>query len=387
MDFGLTKEQMEFQQEVIDFLDKELPPGWAGIVDNGDRFGEENWKVDRTIARRLAQKGWLALSWPKEYGGQARSSIENLIFREEIEYRGAPGVDQWGSDMVGPTLLKYGTEEQRRKFLPQIAKAEIVWCQGFSEPEAGSDLASLQTRAEKRNGDFIINGEKIWTSGAHRSDWMILLARTDPGARKHRGISYFLVPLKTPGITIIPIMSMSGFHQLNRVVLSEVPVPREHLVGEENMGWYVAAGTLNFERSGIERIAICRRYVDRLIAFVKGKDCSDALLQKLSQLLIELEVGRLLAYRVGWLQERGEDITAVAAISKVFGSELMQRVSRIAMEITGSYGRLSTTSNQAVVRGGLAEWHASNVGRTMGAGTSEIQRNIIAIRGLGLPRK
>ena len=387
MDFRFTEQEEAFRQEVIEFSKKEVGD-WRGMIDEGDRIGD-SWERNLQMSKKILDKGWMALSWPREYGGQGRSTIEYFLFKEVTEYYGTMGVDHWGTYMVGPAVLIHGTEEQKKRFLLPISRGETIWCEGFSEPDAGSDLASVKCQAKEEDDHFVINGEKIWTSGAHRANWMFMLARTAHNAPKHKGLTYFLIDMKTPGITVQRIADMTGCHHLNRVLLENVIVPRENVLGAVNKGFYVAMTTLDFERSGIERIARCQRYLDRLVEYVKekGLDSDPAIRNKLGRIATEIHVGRLLCYRVAWLQNKGEIPSYAASVSKVYGAELMQRTGRSAVEILGPYGILSLESYLAPIEGTLSTWYVSNVGRTFGAGTSEIQRNVIATRGLGLPRE
>ncbi|MBI2830789.1 MAG: acyl-CoA dehydrogenase family protein [Chloroflexi bacterium] len=387
MDFRFTEQEEAFRQEVLEWVKQEIGD-WRGMLDEGDRLGS-SWDKNVKMAKDLAEKGWLSLSWPKEYGGQGRSTIDYFIFKEVTEYYGTMGVEFWGVTMVAPAILVHGTEEQKKRFLPPIAKGEAIWCEGFSEPNTGSDLASVSTKATLENDQWVINGEKIWTSGAHRANWIFVLARTDPNVPKHKGVTYFLVDMKSPGITVQRIPDMTGEHHLNHVYFDNVKVPRENVLGGVNKGFYVAMTTLDFERSGIERIGRCQRFLDRTIKWVKeqGLDSDPVIRNRLARMATEIHVGRLLCYRIAWLQNKGEVPTTETSISKVYGAELMQRVGRTIMEILGPYGILSLESELAPMNGAISFWHVSNVGRTFGAGTSEIQRNVIATRGLGLPRE
>ena len=390
MDFRFSQAEEEFRQELLDFLERELPPDWKG----GGRATEEgDWSLALQMRRKLALKGWLTMSWPKEYGGQEASPLRSLIFNEEMSYHRAPGRDVFGARMLGPTLMIYGTEEQKRRFLPPVARGEVQWCQGYSEPEAGSDLASLRTRADDTGDYFLVNGSKIWTSLAHRADWMMLLARTDPEAPKHRGISFLLVDMKSPGVEVRPIVNMAGDHEFNEVFFDNVQVPKGNLVGEKDRGWYVAVTLLDFERSGIDYAASCRRLLDDLTEYVgeaEEKGLSRAgewwVRDLLAQRYIETEVARLIAYKVAWMQSQDLVPNKEASMSKVFGSETFQRVAATGLKILGLYGQLTREDQWAPLQGRVQEaWRYSFSG-TIAAGTSEIQRNIIAGRGLGLPR-
>ena len=393
MDFRFTPEEEAFRKEVQDFLEKEMPPGWDSIGME-DEFGiDENWAVCRQMAKKLAAKGWLAMAWPKEYGGQARSYIEQAIFIEEMALRGAPGVDTFGVRMVGPTLIRFGTEEQKKQHLGGIARGEVVWSEGFSEPEAGSDLASLQARAVEDGNDFIINGQKVWTSGAHRSDWIFFLVRTDPQAPKHRGISFLLADIKTPGIEVRPLINILGGHAFNEVYFDDARVPKENVVGEKNKGWYVAAALLDFERSGVQRAASAKLTFNELLKYVNETKRNDKPLardpiirQRLAGLAVEIEAARLLAYRVSWMHSRGMIPNYEASISKLIGSELLQRVASTGMQIMGLYGQLERGSKWVPLGARIEREYLASLGWTIAAGTSEVQKNIIAQRGLGLPR-
>jgi alkylation response protein AidB-like acyl-CoA dehydrogenase len=301
---------------------------------------------------------------------------------------GAPGLDM-GVDRVGPTIMLFGNDEQKQRFLPPIAAADVWWCQGFSEPGAGSDLASLQTRAVRDGDTYVINGQKIWTSNAHHADWIFMLARTDPNAPKHRGISFFFIDMKTPGIQIRPLINMAGKHGFNETYFDNVRVPAANLVGEENRGWYIAATTLDFERSGINRIAGATRILNGLIETVRNQPeqrrRSDVRL-KLAELKLEFDLGRMLAYRVAWMQSQKKVPNYEASMSKLFGSEMQQRLANFAMNTLGLGGQLTPEEHRAPLEGAASLYYQMTVPLTIAAGSSEIQKGIIATRGLGLPR-
>ena len=250
MDFKFSTEEETFQNDVNGFLKKELPSDWTG--ETAYASSDDGWNFNLKMKKKLAEKGWLTLGWPKEYGGMEASIMSQVLFNEQMAYNRAPGIDIWGIKMLAPTLMVHGTEEQKQRFLPPVANGEVQWCQGYSEPGSGSDLASLQTRAEVDGDEYVVNGTKIWTSNGHRADWIILLARTDTDAPKHRGITMLLVDMKTPGISVNPIVNMAGMHEFNQVFFDNVRVPKRNLVGEENRGWYVGATLLDFERSGVQ---------------------------------------------------------------------------------------------------------------------------------------
>ncbi len=395
MEFRFTLEEESFRQEVRDFLRAELPADWVASGGTGalGEGGEGRWDFLRQFQKKLARKGWLTLGWPKEHGGLEASHMMQVIYNEEMTYHRAPTQLGVGPDRVGPTIILYGTDEQRRRLLPGIVDAEAVWCQGFSEPGAGSDLASLQTRAVEDGDYFVINGQKIWTSLAHRADWCILLARTDPDAPKHKGISYFLLDMKTPGIEIRPLVDMMNRHTFNQLFFENVRIPRDCLVGELNRGWYVAAATLDFERSGINRVVAGMRTYQELVEYAVETNSNGGRLiddsrvrRRLADLAIEFQVGRMLAYRVASMQAKGQIPNAEASMSKLLGSELQQRLGWSGMEILGLAGQLEPGSRWAPLAGRLEQYYLFAAALTIAAGTSEIMRGIIAGRGLGLPR-
>ncbi len=391
MDFRLSPAQRALREEVRAWLHETLGPDWVG--EDADVV-DQDWQTALWFNRQLARRGWLVPAWPVEYGGRGWSAIEQLILTEELVYARAPaGARLFGVHMVGPTLILHGTEEQKRRFLPPIARGEAVWCQGFSEPGAGSDLASLQTRAVRDGDDYIVNGEKIWTTAGHRADWMILLARTDPDAPKHRGITYFLVDMKSPGISVRPLVNMVGRHEFNEVFFENVRVPADHVVGEVNRGWYVATTTLDLERSSIAAMANGRRMLDDLLAFCRTERWDGLRLidhprvrPVLADLHIGVEIGRLFSYRVAWLQAQGRVPNVEASQAKLFAAELSQKVAQGGMRVLQLYGNLREGSPWARIRGRFATHYLWTVSQTYAGGSVEIQRQIIAVRGLGLPR-
>ena len=299
----------------------------------------------------------------------------------------------WGVGMVAPTLLMSGTEEQKQQHLPPIANGVIQWCQGWSEPNAGSDLASLTTRAVRDGDEYVINGQKVWTTGAHRANWCFMLARTDPEQPRHRGLSFFLVDMKTPGITLRSIPNMANGHTFNELFFDDVRVPKRNMVGEENRGWYVSLITMNFERSGVAAFASLRRTIEELVQFCHQTKRDGQPLAKdpfvrhrLAQLFIENEVGHAMSRRVAWLQHKGEMAAAEASAAKVYGSELAQRLTYTACQILGLYSQVKAGSKWAPFGGAFEATYQACPGMNIAAGSSEIMRNIIALRGLELPR-
>jgi alkylation response protein AidB-like acyl-CoA dehydrogenase len=391
VEFTLSPAQEQWRQQIKAFLAAELPPERREDYEAGD--SEAAWQFARAFNRKLGERGWLTAAWPKEYGGLSLSSTDQTIYMEAMTYAGAPlGPSQMAVRMAGSTIMTHGTEAQKAAHLPRIAAGEEVFCQGFSEPNAGSDLASLQTRAVADGDDFVVNGTKIWTSGAHHADWMILLARTDPDAPKHRGITFFLLDMQTPGIQIQPLINLAGGHGFNQLYFNDVRVPRQNVIGEINRGWYVATTTLDFERSGIHRAADARRLLDDAVqAMQHGSSpltdgVRDTLRAELAERAIEVEVGTLLAYRVASMQDQAKIPNYEASISKLYGSELIQRTARTAARCLGLYGSVRQGSRYAVQGGAAAEASLTRMSTTIAGGTSEVQRGIIATRGLGLPR-
>jgi len=388
MDFESPPELEEFRNEVKQFIRDDIPADWKG---KDDLEGDDP-AAAQAIRKKLAAKGWLTLAWPKEYGGMEAPHFQQMVFNEEMSYNRIPATDN-SVTMLGPILMLEGTEEQKTTFLPRIANAEMRWAQGYSEPGSGSDLASLQTRAVEDGDDFVINGTKIWTSGAHQADWIFMMARTDPDAPKHRGISFLLADMKSPGITIRPIVNMAGVHSFNQVFFDNVRTPKKYLVGEYNRGWYVGARLLDFERSGVGRSASGRRTLEEMVQFAKETKWNGQVLAKnptirnrLADMAIEIEVSRMISYHISWLQSRGEAFNKEASMGKVFGTEMQQRLYQTGMSMLGLYGTLERGSKWAPLQGRIERGFLSSFSATIAAGTSEIQRNIIATRGLGLPR-
>ena len=393
MQFSFTPQQEAFRSEVRSFLATALPPDWEG-ADNA--IDDESVEVGRQFLKKLAPKKWIAPAWPVEYGGLGMSLWDQVVFNEEMGYARAPIINTAAVGYLGPTIILYGTDEQKKQHLPGITNGDVIWCQGYSEPNSGSDLASLQTRAVQDGDDFVINGQKIWTSQAHYADWMFLIARTDPDAPKHRGISYFLLDMKTPGITVRPLINMANGEGFNEVFFENVRVPRSGLLGELNRGWYIATTTLDFERSSIGGTSQAMRALEDLTRFAKSERDSASgdpiwdrplVRHAIADLWLSLEVTRLLSYRVVSMQAKGLVPNYEASIIKVFNSEYIQRQARVGMGIMGLYGGLWDEGPHAKLKGRFSKSYVTSVGGAIAGGTSEIQRNIIAQRGLGLPRQ
>jgi len=396
MDFRDTSQEAAFRQDVRTFIRAELPPELAQRdVEWGMLGGGASWahrELTTGWRKKLAQHGWIAPAWPKEYGGAGMSVIEQYIFNEEMARANAPTGAGIGTGWAGPTIIVYGTEEQKREHLPPILSGEVTWCQGFSEPGAGSDLASLQTRAMRDGDEYVINGQKIWTSLAHIAQWMILLARTDSEAPKHKGISYFLLDMKTPGITSRPLVNILGNADFHEVFFDDVRIPRRNLVGEENRGWYIAAATLDFERSGIGTAIGYELIVKELLRYAREEDGANAmkhnaaLRYELADRWLETYVAQMMSQQVVSMQARGLIPNKEASVNKLYSSELEQRIAATGVKLLGLYGQLNEATKWAPLKGKVARMYLRATAITIGGGTSEIQRNIIAQRGLGLPR-
>ena len=402
VDFTDTPEQAAWRSEVRAFVEENLPPDLAedqfyaqtlGGVHRGP-LGKARVAKMKAWRKAILDKGWIAPAWPKEYGGGEMTAIEQFILREVFTEMRAP--IQSVPD-VGSTILVHGSEEQKQEHLPPMVRGETQWCQGYSEPGSGSDLASIQTRATRDGDDFVINGQKIWTSGAKTADMIFALVRTDPEAPKHRGISYLLFEMDKPGISIRPLGQMTGATQFNEVFFEDVRVPVSAAVGEINRGWYVGATHLDFERSSIGNAVAFANRLNDLIEFLKDEAEADTGRSKLKRepiyrgqladRAIETTVARQFSNRIITMQARGVIPNTEASEQKLFSSELHQRTSNTALKALGLYGMLYDQDDPRVPqRARWGTYYLATVSETIGAGTSEIQRNVIATRGLGLPR-
>ncbi|MBK6320021.1 MAG: acyl-CoA dehydrogenase family protein [Dehalococcoidia bacterium] len=383
MNFHLDADQTAFQQEVVDFIEQGLPDGWER---EHESFAEA-LRIERQIMTRLAAKHWLALPWPKEFGGLGASPMQQLIFNEQMAYHGVPGTMNMGVAWVGPVVMLYGRDDQKAQYLSRIADGSDLWCTLYSEPGAGSDLAAMQTRAVRDGDDYIINGQKIWTSFGHYADWGWLAVRTDPDVPKHKGLSTFAIKMDTPGITIRPLVNMAGTHEFNEIFFEDVRVPAANLVGEENRGWYNVAVGLDFERSSIGATSNSRRMVDDLVTYLRTEKprIDNAVKHRLVDEAIGVALLRNMAYYIASRQEKtGIAPTREAQMAKLFGAELQQRIAATALQVFGMEGQAHRpVSRAASYRYGLLR----SVANTIEGGTSEIQRSVIATRGLGLPRE
>lgn len=395
MDLAFSPEEERFRERVRSFLRDNLPPRW-GTAEQKLPEGMSQAEFLREWQRRLYEGGLLGMSWPKQYGGQGASRTEMAIFNEEMARHRAPGpLNALGLSMAGPTIITHGSEEQKQRFLRKILTCEEVWCQGFSEPNAGSDVASLRTRAELSGDEFVVNGQKVWTSLAHIADWCMLLVRTDPEAPKHRGLSYLLVDMHSPGVTVKPLRQITGESEFNEVFFEDVRVPRANLLGGLNEGWRVAMTTLTNERgtAAFAQAARFRIVFDEIAELAKQTAHDGAPLtrdpmvrQQLAQFYVDLEMMKYTSYRVFSKILRGGDPGPEGSISKLSWSELNQRMTEFVMGLEGPASQLIKGSAHAVQSGRWQHHFLRARANTIEAGTSEIQRNIIAERVLRMPK-
>ena len=384
MKFGFTEAQEQWRSEVRALLRDELPAD-----SSEDAIGPDaSWALNRSLTKKLAERGWLGVGWPKEYGGLGAGPTMQMIFNEELGYHRAPDPGGIGIRFIGPALIVLGTEAQKQRYLPGIIKGDDVWCQGFSEPGAGSDLASLTTRAVEDGDFYVVNGQKIWTSHAHRANYCYLATRTDPEAPKHKGITLMAVDMKSPGLSVRPLIDLGDGHVFNELFFEDVRVPVGNRVGEENRGWYVAMTLLDFERSNIGGAIGAKRTLGRLLEQVKADPllrerlASSTLRHELAQRYIETEVMYQFSMRIVSMQNRGLIPNDEASMAKLFNSELSQRVAQTCMQVLGLTGQVIEGDDEA----SFGRLYLGMVPATIRGGTSEVQRNVIATRGLGLPR-
>jgi alkylation response protein AidB-like acyl-CoA dehydrogenase len=393
MDLNLSAEEQQFRDEFAAWLARHAPRDWEH---RRHESLDAQFAFLRQWQRTLYQGGWAGISWPKEYGGRGASLMQQVIFWQEMARAGAPPMaNVLGLGLVGPTIIAFGTEAQKARYLRKILSAEEIWCQGFSEPNAGSDLAGLQTEARRDGDEYVINGQKVWTSYGWLADWCELVVRTDSTASKHKGLTVLLVDMKSPGVEVRPLRQMTGETEFNEVFFRDVRVPIGNVVGNVNQGWDVAIGTLMHERGtfGAGLQISYKRNMDRLIALARevrrgGRPAADdpVIRQKLAQCYADVEVMRanqMRAFsRISTTGVPGPE----GSIQKIFWSELNQRLQQAAQELLGPYGQLDGQDPRAIDQGAWAYGYLRARGNTIEAGTSEIQRNIIGHFVLGLPR-
>lgn len=385
MDFRLSPAEQSLRDQAKVFLKEALPAGWRG---SGAPISDDEWAVAQEFNRKLAAKGYVAPGWPREVGGMGLNLLAQLVWQEQLSYAYAPfGSRQFGVGMIGPMILRYGTEEQKKRFIPGIVSAEVNWCQGYSEPGSGSDLGSLQTRADRDGDHYVLSGQKIWSSNAHVADWAFVLARTDQNAEKHRGISMLLVPTKSNGFSVSPLVNMAGDADFNQMFFDGVQVPVTNRLGDENAGWYMAVELLNHERAGFGDTGAYRRQLDDMkVDLPRTGSRAKLLWSDYADLRARLEATTMLGYRSAWKADSGEDFTNESSAAKVLTSELAGKVAEFGMRIYGLKGQQREDSPRIAGDGLLAKRLMWSTPQTVYSGTNEIQRNIIATRGLGLPR-
>ena len=396
MDFKFSESEEAYRVSIRGWLDENIPDWWQE-ADPDERGGDEYFDQHRAWHRELYEAGYVGVTWPVEYGGQGRTQVENAILLEELARADAPPhVNGSGIGLCGPALMHHGSPEQRETHLLPMLKAERMWCQGYSKPGAGSDLANLQTRAELRGDRYVVNGQKIWTSGAHQADWIFCLVRTDPEAERHGGIGFLLIDMQTPGVEVRPLVQITGNRHFNETFFTDVEVPAENIVGKPTEGWRVSNTVLSYERgaSTLSAYLTYQRSVGRITDLARstqrgGRSAATdpVFCQGLAQLATEVEILRLNSLRLLTRLAQGEKPGPESSTMKVYRSELDHRMSRLGNSLTGPYGQLWPGSARAIDGGHWGARQLQSCGGTIAAGTSEIQRNIISERVLGLPRR
>ena len=393
MDLNLTAAESQFRDELRAWLAANVPKDWA---DWREKPLEVSFPYLRAWQQKLQDAGWAAVSWPKEYGGRSATLTEQALFWEEMARVDAPPMaNSLGLGLIGPTIIAHGTEAQKKRFIPKILSAEEIWCQGFSEPNAGSDLAGLQMEARLDGDQYVVNGQKVWTSYGWVADWCELVVRTDPNLPKHKGLTVLLVDMKSAGVDVRPLRQMTGESEFNEIFFRDVRVPAANVLGQVNDGWNVAISTLMHERGayGARLHLLFKRNMDRLIQLAHtihkngAPAASDPLIrQKLAQCYAEVEIMRLNQMRAFSRISATGAPGPEGSILKIFWSELNQRVQQVAQELLGPYGQLLAADGRAIDHGIWSYGYLRSRGNTIEAGTSEIQRNIIGHFVLGLPR-
>lgn len=380
MEFRFTPEQEAFRRQLVGFLQEELTNYHIADYTWGDTY-------DPAFTRRLGEKGYIGLAWPREFWGGGRSLVDLQICTEEMTYRGAPMMGHWIAErLVAPALIGCGSPEQRAVLLPAIRSGEIMCCVGLAEPHAGSDLAAIETRAVEKAGYFEVNGQKLFITGGQWSRWCMLLARTGTPESRHRGLSALLVDMKSPGITVQPLASLYGNYPFSHIFFDSVRVPTSMLVGEKNAGFKITTTFMNHDRSSVELIGICRRVFESLMKYCHNTGAGHKIevRQRLAELAVEIEVGRWICYRAGWLLDQGKPMDVESSIAKVYASDLMQRVANEALRIYQLNGIAIRESPEAHKIEWLQHLYMNCLARSIGGGSDEMMRHVIAQWGLGL---
>ncbi len=393
MDFDYTPAEDAFRHEMRSWLEANPAEGYDSAtfetIDPDERF-----EVKLKWQQKLNAAGLVGIHWPKEYGGRGATIIEQTIYQQEMARVGAPGfANPLGLSLVGPTLMHWGTEEQKQRYIPKIMNADEVWCQGYSEPGSGSDLASLQTRAIEQGDNFVVNGQKVWTSYAHKASYCILVTRTDPDAPKHKGLSYLLVDMKSPGVTVRPLKQMTGDAEFNEVFFEDVHVPKANIVGEKNNGWQVAVTTLMFERANFGMVYNLEPMIEELTGLAKrlrvnGHTAAEdpAVRQKIATFHVAIQALKFNGYRMLTRQLKGNTPGPEGSIAKLAGSELYVEMAHFATALLGPYGQIESADTNGLAGGYWSRCALRSRLYTIAGGTSEIMRNIVGDRVLGLPK-
>jgi len=387
MYLDLTPDQKAFRDELREYFSKLVSPELLEEM-RGSEGGSPGYHA---ALRQMGADGLLGMGWPVEYGGQGRGPVDHYIFTDEVQRSGFP-LPFLTLNTVGPTLMRHGSEEQKQRFLPTILRGELHFAIGYSEAEAGTDLASLKTRAERVDDEWVINGAKMWTSLADYADYIWLAARTDPEVKKHRGISMFLVPTSSPGFKITPITTIGGV-RTNATFYEDVRVPAENLIGGENNGWSLITGQLNHERVSLMNVGPIRRILDEARHWARETKLADGrrvidqawVQSNLARIHAKLEVLRLMNWKQAWAAQHSQLHPADASAVKVFGSEFYVEAYRALLEIFGAEGVVQADSPGAVLRGRVEMMYRNTLILTFGGGTNEVQRDIIAMAALGMP--
>ena len=393
MDFKYSEEDEKFRHEFRSWLEQNLPRDWRGDSEL-DADDKTEFERRREWHRKLNDAGWMCIHWPKEYGGRGATLLQQLIYNQELDRAKAPPVVNFqGIARVGPTLMQWGTPEQKKRYIPRIPSAEEIWCQGLSEPNHGSDLAAVETRAVDMGDYFVVNGAKVWTSNAHHADFSTLLCRTDPELPKHKGLSYLLVDMKTPGITVRPLQQITGERGFNQVFYDDVQVPKSNLVGNKNQGWMVAMTNMMFERTihgGRTDMMVEVRQLARLARTVQrgGHPAweDEYVRQAIMRFACEAEALKYTSYRQLTRQLRGMQPGPEGSVMKLGTTDLNLRIQNFAMELLGPYSVFEYQAEGAIDRGKWSHRMLAARRGTIAAGTNEIQHNIIGERVLGLPK-
>jgi alkylation response protein AidB-like acyl-CoA dehydrogenase len=394
MDFKFSEEDETFRQELRSWLEQNVPRDWRDDGEMSDPSNRSEFERRRAWHRKLYDGGWMCINWPKEYGGRGATLLQQVIYNQELDRIKAPPVVNFqGIARVGPTLMQWGTPDQKKRYIPKIPSAEEIWCQGLSEPNHGSDLAAVETRAVDEGDHFVVNGSKIWTSNAHYADFSTLLCRTDPSLPKHKGLSYLLVDLRTQGVTIRPLIQMTGEHGFNQVFYEDVIVPKENLVGQKNQGWMVAMTNMMFERTihgGRTDMMVEVRQLSDLARKVTQNGRSawedEYVRQRIARFACQAEGLRFTSYRQLTRQLKGLPPGPEGSMMKLGTSELNLQIQSFAMELLGAYSQLEYRAAGAVDRGKWSHRMLATRRATIAAGSNEIQHNIIGERVLGLPK-